>query len=249
MHYHEIKPEKSLSHLVKCFWVFQSPHEDLHTTILPDGYFDLIININQNRAQKISLTGIWRNHKEIVVKKGECLFGIRFKLLAAEVLLQQSLHPLLNSSTPLPLNFWCIHTLNFNAPEEAAENLSTILRSKMINSPSIERKKLDLLRSIYNTPVSTVSDISQQLGWSERQINRYFNQLFGLSLKSFLDIVRCHAAYPEIAQGKLAPDGGYYDQSHFIKEVKKHTGVTPKALAKNPDVRFLQLSTLANPYL
>jgi AraC-like DNA-binding protein len=40
------------------------------------------------------------------------------------------------------------------------------------------------------------------------------------------------------------PQEDYFDQAHFIKEIKKYTGTTPKELHKNENVRFLQLSTV-----
>ena len=249
MLYHEIKPAKKLNHLVKCFWVFQTPDADLNTTILPDGYFDLIINIENNCAKKITLTGVWRNHKNIIVKKGADLFGIRFKLLAAEYLLKQSLSHYLNAFTALPLNFWNIRLINFQDHELAAKDLNKLMLSELDRSNPIERKKLDLFDHIYNTPVKNISSLSLNIGWPCRQINRYFNRMFGLPLKSLIDITRCRASYPEIAHGNLSPTPDYYDQAHFIKDIKKHTGSSPKTLSKNENVRFLQLSTLAKTYL
>jgi AraC-like DNA-binding protein len=89
-----------------------------------------------------------------------------------------------------------------------------------------------------------VSELAGQIGWSSRQINRWFNSQFGLSLKTFANILKCHAAYRHIAQGQFQPDKSYYDQAHFIKEVKRYTGTTPKELHKNKNDRFLQLTTL-----
>ncbi|MFZ1582238.1 MAG: hypothetical protein WAT26_13895, partial [Saprospiraceae bacterium] len=61
-------------------------------------------------------------------------------------------------------------------------------------------------------------------------------------LKEFLKIVRCHATYQNISNGNLNPSTHFFDQAHFIKEIKKYTGVTPKELSKNKNDRFLQLS-------
>ena len=62
------------------------------------------------------------------------------------------------------------------------------------------------------------------------------------SLKEFLKIVRCNSAYKNISNGNLSPQTDYFDQAHFIKEIKKYTGTTPKELHKNKNDRFLQLS-------
>jgi hypothetical protein len=46
------------------------------------------------------------------------------------------------------------------------------------------------------------------------------------------------ASLSHIKEGKLFPQLNYYDQSHFIKEIKKFSGVSPKELFKNQNDRF-----------
>ncbi|SEN91039.1 hypothetical protein SAMN05216436_1253 [bacterium A37T11] len=48
----------------------------------------------------------------------------------------------------------------------------------------------------------------------------------------------------KIQDGILFPQQNYADQSHFIKEAKKLSGVSPKELHKNKNGRFLQFSVL-----
>ena len=67
---------------------------------------------------------------------------------------------------------------------------------------------------------------------------------FGLSLKEYLNIIRCNQTYKDISNNRPVLQGNYFDQSHFIKEIKKFTGVTPTELKKNENDRFLQLSTI-----
>ena len=61
-------------------------------------------------------------------------------------------------------------------------------------------------------------------------------------MKTLLNIVRCNASYPDIAEGKLYPEKEYADQAHYIKEIKKYTDSSPSRLYKNENDRFLQLS-------
>ena len=97
---------------------------------------------------------------------------------------------------------------------------------------------------IYSVRNHSVSEISQKVHWSSRQINRYFNNQFGISLKAFQSIVRCYETYKDIARGELFPEKNFYDQAHFIKEIKKYTGATPTELKKNENDQFLQLLTI-----
>ena len=92
----------------------------------------------------------------------------------------------------------------------------------------------------------TIADYATQVHWTSRQMNRYFKKRFGLSLKSYCTILKCAASFKHIQKGQLAPIQNYYDQSHFIKDLKKYTGNRPKDLYKNENDRFLQLSIMPN---
>jgi AraC-like DNA-binding protein len=86
----------------------------------------------------------------------------------------------------------------------------------------------------------SIKELSEKVLWSERQINRYFNQQFGLSTKAYCNILRFQASLQHIQEGTLFPQLNFTDQSHFIKEIKKLSGVSPKELFKNQNDRFLQ---------
>ncbi|HEY2349392.1 MAG TPA: AraC family transcriptional regulator, partial [Puia sp.] len=73
---------------------------------------------------------------------------------------------------------------------------------------------------------------------------RYFNQQFGISMKAFCNILRFRASFQHLKDGKLYPEQNFTDQNHFIKEVKKFSGVVPKDLSKNKNDRFILLSAM-----
>jgi AraC-like DNA-binding protein len=98
---------------------------------------------------------------------------------------------------------------------------------------------------IYSTNGAiTVKELSEKVFWSSRQINRYFNQYYGISLKTYCSVLRFRASLGHIAQGELFPNGDFFDQTHFIKEIKKFSGAIPKELSQNKNDRFILLSTL-----
>ncbi|UZJ63709.1 hypothetical protein OKW96_14855 [Sphingobacterium sp. KU25419] len=47
-----------------------------------------------------------------------------------------------------------------------------------------------------------------------------------------------------MSEGKLFPEQNFTDQTHFIKEIKKYSGVTPKVLSKNEDHQFIDILTI-----
>jgi len=61
-----------------------------------------------------------------------------------------------------------------------------------------------------------------------------------------MNIQRAYSAYFDIRQGDFSPSPNdtFYDQSHFIKEIKKHTGATPKKVFQNQNETFKQIRNI-----
>lgn len=243
MKYREIKPNGFLINFIESYWEYETSETDIEHTIIPDGYFDLIVEFDKNTLKFVKLTGVWTKPINVHIPKSTKIFGIRFKLLATEYLFQHEIKSILNTSENLPLNFWNIDTYQSNDFEKFVADISKHLENSIKHLKEIDNRKLKLFELVYGTKNLTVEKLSENIFWSSRQINRYFNQQFGFSLKTFLNVVRCNASYSSISEGKLFPSENYFDQAHFIKEIKKHTGTTPSQLLKNKNVRFLQLAT------
>ena len=59
MKYREIEPNGFLNNFVKCFWYYETTDTEIQHTILPDGYFDLIAEFENETLTTVKLTGIW----------------------------------------------------------------------------------------------------------------------------------------------------------------------------------------------
>ena len=69
--------------------------------------------------------------------------------------------------------------------------------------------------------------LAEKMFTTSKTINRYFNQVVGTSPKSFFSIMRARTALTGYVSNKqlFVPfDYGYYDMSHFYKDVVKLTG-------------------------
>ncbi|MCW3787096.1 helix-turn-helix domain-containing protein [Plebeiibacterium sediminum] len=245
LEYLEHKPGGVLNQYVECFWEYKNTGCEKKHTIIPDGHFEVIAEYESETHSKLYLTGIWTEPKNVIVPENGKVFGIRFKLLAAEFLFPYQIRKLLNKSLHIQQPRCNRETYTKNNFEFFISNATACLKEDIhkIHSNNIDIRKLRLFELIYNKKNYSVEELSQKVGWSSRQINRYFNNQFGLSLKEYLKILRCKNSYQEISNGILSPQKDFYDQSHFIKEIKKYTGTTPKSLYQNKNDRFLQLST------
>jgi AraC-like DNA-binding protein len=242
MTYFEIEPSGFLLNFIKCFWYYENNDIETVHTILPDGYFDLIAEFENDSLTKVKLTGIWTKPKNVLIAKRTKIFAIRFKLLAIEYLFNNEIKSILDSAQSLSLDFWAFDQYKHNEFEKFTTETTARLLLQLDQLKDIDYRKIKLFELVYKQKIDTVSILSNHLFWSSRQMNRYFQSKYGIPLKEFLSIVRCNASYKEIANGVISPQLSYFDQAHFIKEIKKYTGVTPKELRKNQNDRFLQLS-------
>lgn len=245
MKYREIETNGFLNNFVQCFWYYQTTDKEIQHTILPDGYFDLIAAFEQETLTSVKLTGIWTKPKDIRVSKNTTFFAIRFKLIAIEYIFQKEIKSIIDATVNFPFSFWNIDKYKTNAFEKFVTEISNRLDTSIKHLKQIDDRKIKLFDIVYKQNAKTVAEISSKVFWSSRQINRYFQAQFGITLKQFINITRCKATYEEISNGNLNHSAEYFDQSHFIKEIKKYTGVAPKELSKNKNDRFIQLLKMA----
>lgn len=244
IYYKKIKPDESLSDFVESFWVLHNDSEiDNQTVGLPDGRIDLFLIQSDTEPFRIVLLGLGTQyHENGLIPAKSLRFAVSFKPLALEYVFHETISDIVDKGKMLSDDFWDFNLQDLNNFESFCEKASQKIRSFIPNEIDVRKKKLFDL--IYKTHGSiTVKDLSEKIGWSSRQMNRYFNRQFGISLKSFCNILRFRASLEHIAQGKLSPELNFTDQTHFIKEIKKFSGVVPKELFKNKNDRFILLSS------
>ena len=239
-----IGPPAPLSDFVESFWTISNHADrDHQVVIIPDGRFDIIFSLQDDGEPEIVLRGLDTQPEQATIPANTTFFAVSFKLLAIEYLLDQKVDSLLNEGLVLPAGFWDVTKNDMKHIEAFCEKVTTNMNA-LIKS-GIDDRKRELFNLIYSSNGTlTVKELSEKVFWSSRQINRYFNDQFGISLKAYCSIIRFRASLPHIKAGKLYPELNYTDQTHFIKEVKKMTGVTPKELSKNQNDRFILLSAL-----
>ncbi|WP_294960007.1 helix-turn-helix domain-containing protein [uncultured Flavobacterium sp.] len=80
----------------------------------------------------------------------------------------------------------------------------------------------------------SIKQLVEYTGYTERHLERKFKECIGLNPKKFGNIIRLHH-FLKLLKDKtdninltaICYDAGFSDQSHLIKEFRKHTGITP----------------------
>lgn len=247
LEYQSINPSKNLSDFVDSFWCMENKSEEkLETIGLPDGRIDLSLIKTAEDSFQIRLLGLGtQQYEKGIIPANSLTFVISFKLPAVEYIFHESIATLLNSGKILKPDFWDFEENDLENFELFCEKAAAKINSLL--TKQIDSRKQKLFRLIYETKgTMTVKELSEKANWSSRQINRYFNHYFGISLKGYCLILRFRASLEHIAKGKLFPEENFSDQTHFIKEIKKISGSLPKELFQNKNDRFILLSALSS---
>jgi len=91
-----------------------------------------------------------------------------------------------------------------------------------------------------DSPSPQIDDLIAATGLSRRQIERRCNALYGappkLLARKYRALRAAVALAAHEADASALIDRGFYDQSHFIREVKQFTGLTPVQLREQPNL-------------
>jgi AraC-like DNA-binding protein len=80
----------------------------------------------------------------------------------------------------------------------------------------------------------TATSLAEDLSLTTKSLERKFSQYLGKTTKQLVKLIRFHQVLQDLSFHKhvslteITYRNGYYDQSHFIRDFKTHTGYTPK---------------------
>jgi AraC-like DNA-binding protein len=240
--YKHFKTSQKLSDYIDSFWWNEnSTEKEEKMAIVPDGFFKIILILKEKKVIRYYLKGFMTKPQEIIVPPKTEGIGCRLKILAPEYILRRSIKHLVDSEESLPLEFLNARFIDFSNPEKAIKDLENSLLKQMVKE-EVASHKLRLSQLLYQIAGgATVKEFGNQTFWAPRQINRYLNKYLGLNLKTFLKLLRAYDAYFKIREGDFSPTEKFYDQSHYIREIKEHAGASPKEIHKNENNFYLHI--------
>lgn len=131
--------------------------------------------------------------------------------------------------------------LNMNHAQARIALLRDFLISKLehINTDALVQESVRLIHG--NIHSIKVMQLLRNFEISERQFERRFRRAIGLSPYFYIRVIRFQEALKlmQVKQPKRLSDIAYVlnfaDQSHFIKDIKEFSGLTPKSLSQKVD--------------
>lgn len=241
MEFQHFSPSDILKPYIRHYYMFESDSDsEFEDIVFPSGDMEMIFNLGEGiwessvdneflRNPGIELWGQIAKPLTIRSKGKHTMLGIRFFTHSAAYFLNDEigvfndqvsdLFDIIGNPTKM-LHSQLLETTNLKKRIELIE----IFLLKRLTGNEKKSFKIDKVALIYGiTPRYLHKLIYQHTGLSPTSVNKINRFQFSLKL----------LAKNELPFTSIAYDCGYFDQSHFIRDFKSFTGVTPSVYLQN----------------
>jgi len=265
MKYREITPGDRLKPYVKCYYSYESDaNVTFDDTVFPSGCMEIIFNLGTGNWQTapsgsdfittppVELWGQITQPLQVRSLGRNTMLGIRFYPHAAAYFVNDKVD-LFNNQVA---DFQGLSIKGVNELYERLQDTpSWDRRIALIEAFLLQRLSLAEHRWDKSTMISSImqeltqddffdniENVAARYGITSRYLQKLFLQYTGLTPKLYSKInrfqnsLRLVTSQKEISLTSIAYHCGYFDQSHFIREFKAFTGLTPSgyAVEKSP---------------
>jgi len=240
-------PCEPLRPFVKRFLVieFSSAHKDSH---LPDTGIvasfrykgDLALD-GGIKAPQAAITGLWDTSRSHDHGRDSAVALAAFTATGAAAFLRNPLDEFFNATVAMDGLLGSATDLN-RVHEQLAEARRHAHRIQSIENFLIACEPNTGSDPLVSAAVSwieesqamaRIEELARRIGLSQSALERRFRRVVGASPKKFASIVRLRHILHLRSKGadftSIAHAAGYYDQSHFIKDFKRFSGLAPES--------------------
>lgn len=273
MFYKALPPPAHLEPFVDCIWILAAPKGDSDPEpeiVLPDGKTELVVHFGDaflkleggsyERQARVLMSG--QLTERIMLKPtGEVgVVSIRFKAAGAarffDVPYEEIVDRVVDFADFEPAFSAAIHERIARA-ESHDERLAAMIA--LLEERLTQESKEDIfVRQACQYIVGSEGEYSVQelvrlIGFSERQLERKFKRQVGITPKVLSRLMRLQKflAMAREANTLTLADAaaacGYYDQSHFIRDFTKFSGMSPMKYLSSSHVMSDHLTTPTSP--
>lgn len=231
---------KSLTSYIMCIWQMttkKTNNKIIYNNILPDACIDLIIDFKE---KTITLAGFSKETTPFKLNQKIDYLGVRLKPGTASLIYKIDADKIMDNRidiNKIDKQNELSEIFKIKETKKRIKILENYLLKKL--EDQIDTKFIKMVEEIYKSPKEqTVKNIALRLGYNKRHLLRIFKKYYGVSPKILLNTLRLHFSLILLLENKtdlteISEMCGFYDQSHFIKTVKKYTNFSPLQLIKN----------------
>ncbi|WP_181347438.1 helix-turn-helix domain-containing protein [Thalassobacillus sp. CUG 92003] len=250
-------PHRLLRPWIECYWHVELDRGGVKKTetILPNGKIELIfalegnyhvLNRNSPRVKHAWLSGLHHTPLHIEYSGKSRLYGIRFRPHGIFPFFDIPIHETVNQVENLEYFWGALQGEMFEALCSAPDMhhifnmFDYFLLDKISERKTRHQRCISyFVNQVCQDPTLSIPQVAAALGFTQRHMNRLIKDHIGLPPKLLAQIYRfeqsfsCLYQHPIDDLPDLTPSLGFYDQSHFIKEFKRFSGMTPREYKKN----------------
>ncbi len=220
-----------------CIWEMRSKEildKTIYNYILPDACIDIVIDFSN---KTICFAGFSKETISLELNQKIDYMGVRMKPGAFHLLFGMSAEMVMDCPidfSEIELSDCLSEIFALTNTDERLDVFKNYLLKKIKGNSNMAFLKLT--EQLYKNPVEqSVVSIADVFHCSRRQLYRIFKTNYGISPKVMLNILRLHLCLTlvleqSISFADVANICGFYDQAHFIKEIKRYTGFSPLQL-------------------
>jgi AraC-like DNA-binding protein len=226
---------ESLQEFVICFWQMrpkQNVTKVVQDIVLIDGCTELVVNFKTKWIGFLGPSMSQTSYGDTYHSPGQYI-GVKLKpgaftqLTGLPVTVIQEQKEIQLSEIDKNFDPKILAPLTF---EETKEFLRIYFEKLIRDQKANEFVKL--FDELIQNPPPTLQELYEKYHFSPRQCQRYFKKYFGITPQMVLLILRFQFCLHAITTRKVVPADilnlvRYSDQSHFIRDFKKNTGLTP----------------------
>ncbi|AYB34080.1 helix-turn-helix transcriptional regulator [Chryseolinea soli] len=241
MRYQETLPPPALSDVVRYFWSIESddvPVAPVTYRLFAESAPGLVFFYHYNAGL---VSGITHHHRDFAMPGKLGMMGAFLYPYALPFLFHESPQAVTNTTVAIADFLGNEGTLlkdeiaNAQHRDARIVALSRYLLRKLKSRQQEANGLFQCIQHIVRYKgATTVDALASDLGLSGRHFDRKFRSAVGTSPKAFSRLIRFHSSL-SLRKGNdldnltaLALQAGYYDQSHFIRDFKEFSGLSPK---------------------
>lgn len=251
-------PAPALSPFIECYWFLSGtlrPSESLEELIFTDARADIVFTfaspyVRKNSAEpgdgrliRASNVDGQRRYPVRILQHGDLLLvGVRFRPGGLSAFVAMPVHELTGQTVPLsdafgPAGRELEGRLFDRAgdPQGQSDLLDRFFLARLAAPPERHRVMTWAEEIERSGGLIAISELSRRTGISVRSVDRLFQRVIGLPPKFFARTVRFQQVHrlllkhPQVRWDEIVASHGYFDQSHFAKDIASMTGVDPNA--------------------
>jgi AraC-like DNA-binding protein len=242
--YAEFAVDPSIAEWIVCGWSFEA-NESLHRPyvhhVVPDGCVSLVYRTALgSRVGQLIIAGPRTQSMQVAIEAGDRYWGFRFWPDTAKICLGVEPRSLRNrsewmpSQVPYDVNPLAEKLRHCVDAQGAFAAFKDFLRKRdAFAIPPIAAVRSCLIEINRCDGTGPLGEITGGFGLSQRQMQRKFQNLVGLTPKEYARVRRLRVALAKAVDTRtqdwvnIALDTGFSDQSHFSREAAAMTGLSP----------------------